>query len=81
MKISSILNPTGALKQLAVYIISFMAGALLWAYLNPTTVNNTSNKAKKGATILSGVIRNEDQSDRVTWLKTLSNKDIRQLRK
>ena len=81
MKISNVTNPTGWAGQLAVYVCAFLAGALLWAYLNPTTVNNTQNKAKKGATILSGVVSSEGETDCLEWLKTLSMKDIKKLKK
>ena len=85
MKILKILNPKGWIGQIAL-IVSIIGGSFVYGLYKgqqgcpPQEINNTEINAKsKKNGIVS--ITPQDQTDCLEWLKTLSNKDIKNLKK
>lgn len=90
MKVAKVLNPSSFIGQLSVYVVAFLAGALSWIYIQepcpPTTSINIEqkNKAKRGSSVttdISAIINPEANADCVEWLRGLSKKDIKSLKK
>ena len=84
MKVLNFLNPQKWIGQIAVLVCFFLLGVsiTLWKYECPPTTQinqNIKNKSKKGGVIDSEVNVKTQTCDE--WLKSLSAKEVRQIRK
>ncbi len=89
MKAFNFLNPQKWIGQIAILLVFFMAGGYAGIYVykkqfpcGPTTQVTVDQKikAKKNSEVLSS-FSNEVGSDCEQWLRGLSNKQIREIKK
>ena len=86
----SLLNPQKWLGQIAVLAVFFLIGSIFGGYMlkkhfpcPPTTQVTVDQKikAKKNSNVQSLLETTTESSTCVDWLKSLSNKEVRNLRK
>ena len=90
MKALNFLNPQKWIGQISVLAVFFLSGSIFGGYMlkkhfpcPPTTQVNVDQKikAKKNSNVKSVLETSTESSTCVDWLKSLSNKEVRNFRK